>query len=87
MTQRTKDYLIANWAKLLLPFVLAWGAWVSLAAVSGSSLSEVEKVLHHRITATKQEIKAEYQEKLGNMEDRVFRLESKLMEGDHDGKN
>lgn len=80
MTQRTKEYIAANWAKLLLPFVLAWGAWVSLAAVSGSSLNDVEKVLHHRITATKQEIKSEYKEKLSDMEDRVFRLESKLMD-------
>lgn len=65
-----------HWAySVLLGAFLTWMGWMTVAALTGSSVNQVNSVLHQRITSTKAELVRERDKELDRLEQDMDRLE------------
>lgn len=78
MISRLQNMSKGDWIKIVLPVFFTWAGTVTYWSMSGSSISDIESVLHRRITATKQELVSERDHELSKVNEEIDEIKDDM---------
>lgn len=72
-----------NWVTVVVPFLIMWGAWMTLNVATMASSKDMDTVLHKRISKTKIEVKAKIKDEIAHLDTHIKDRDQRIRDLEH----